>query len=205
MATREPLKTHLRKTLLAGLVVLVPLVVTLWVLSAVFSSVDELLGPWLGRMTGVAIPGLGLLVTLGLIYVIGLFAQNVAGKKLFALWDAFMARVPLVRGVYKVTKEVSQAFGREKAPFREVVSLEFPRPGLWSLGFVTADAPPDTPVPEGSVFVFIPTTPNPTSGWLVLARKQELKPTPYTVDEGMRIIISAGIVGPSAPLTPSSR
>jgi uncharacterized membrane protein len=189
---------HLRRTLLSGILLLVPTVATVWVLSTLFRSVDALLGPWLTEWTGREIPGLGFLATFALVYVLGLLASNVVGKRVFALWDQFVTRVPLVRGVYRVTKEVSQAFGSEKKPFREVVAVEFPRKGVWTLGFLTADAPAGSPVPEGSVFVFIPTTPNPTSGWLILVPRAEALPTPYSVDEGMRLIISAGIVGSPA-------
>lgn len=200
------LRQHLKRTFVAGLLFLVPLAVTAWVLVAVFQSVDAILGPGLARLTGLEIPGLGLVATLALVYLIGLVASNVAGKRLIGLWDAFVTRVPLVRGLYRVTKEVSEAFGRDKPPFREVVALEFPRKGLWTLGFLTADVPPGGPAEDGSVFVFIPTTPNPTSGWLVLVPKEEVRSTPYSVDEGMRIVISAGIVTPPSahgvPLPP---
>ncbi|MFZ5469817.1 MAG: DUF502 domain-containing protein [Myxococcota bacterium] len=198
-APRDPLRTHLRKTMLAGLVFSVPLVVTAWVLVTLFNTVDEWLGPALAKATGWEVPGLGVLVTIALVYALGLFAQNVAGQRLIHLWDSLVTRVPLVRGVYKATKEVSQAFGREQRPFRAVVAAEFPRKGIWTLGFVTADAPAGVAVPKGSVFVFIPTTPNPTSGWLILLPQEELLTTPYSVEEGMRIIISAGIVSPSQP------
>lgn len=199
-----PLKDHLRRTLLSGLLFLVPMVVTVWVLYTLFTAIDALLGRVITDLTGYHIPGLGLLATLILVYLIGLVASNVAGKRLIGLWDTAMTRVPLVRGVYKVTKEVSQAFSREKRPFRQVVIVEFPRAGLYTLGFVTAQVPGDVRVPPGSVYVFIPTTPNPTSGWLIVVPESEIHPTPYTVDEGMRVIISAGIVGPPERGAPSA-
>ena len=193
-------KGHLKRTFGAGLLFLVPVVVTAWVLALIFNAVDSILGPGLSRVTGVRVPGLGLIATLLIVYMIGLFASNVIGKRLIGLWDTMVTRVPLVRGVYRVTKEVSEAFGRrDKRPFRQVVTLEFPRKGLWTLGFLTAEVPAGARLEEESVFVFIPTTPNPTSGWLVLVPKNEVRPTPYTVDEGMRIIVSAGIVTPAAP------
>ncbi|MFW6369411.1 MAG: DUF502 domain-containing protein [Myxococcota bacterium] len=190
-------KHHLRRTLMAGVLLLIPTVVTIWVLYVVFSTVDALLGNLLASALGVRIPGLGLLLTLLLIYGVGLFASNVAGKKFIDWFEGLMQRVPMVRAIYRVSKELSLAFGKkEKRPFRKVVALEFPRKGMWVLGFITGDVGERSPAPEGSVYVFIPTTPNPTSGWLVLIPEEDLIPTSYTVDEGTRIIISAGIVGP---------
>jgi uncharacterized membrane protein len=191
------LRHHLRTVFSAGLLFLVPLAITLWVLYTVFNLLDSLLGRWLVPLIGFRVPGLGLLATLLLVYLVGLIASDVAGRQLIGLWDSFASRLPLVRSVYKVAKEVSHAFGRrDRRPFRQVVSVEFPRKGLWTLGFLTAEVTAGGPFPEGFVYVFIPTTPNPTSGWLILAPREEVRPMPYSVDEGMRIIISAGIVGP---------
>ena len=202
MEKQPGFSAHLRKTLLSGVLLLVPSVATAWVLSTFFKSVDAVLAPVFNRLMGRDMPGLGFLTTLLLVYLLGLLASNVVGQRALALWDQFVTRVPLVRGVYRVTKEVSQAFGSEKKPFREVVAVEFPRKGVWTLGFLTADAPTNLPLPNNSVFVFIPTTPNPTSGWLILVPREEALPTPYSIDEGMRLIISAGIVG--APTTRES-
>jgi uncharacterized membrane protein len=192
------LKHHLRRTFVAGLIFLVPTTVTLWVLFYLFDTVDAILGNVLARATGIRIPGLGLLLTLLLVYGIGLVASNVGGKRILAAVEGFVDRLPLARGVYRVVKEVSLAFGqKEKRPFREVVLLEFPRKGIWTVGFLTAEVPERTPAPEGSVYIFVPTTPNPTSGWLLMVPEDSLVRTDYTVDEGMRIVISAGIVGPA--------
>ena len=188
-------KHHLKRTLMAGILLLIPSVVTIWVLVWLFTTVDAVLGNLLAQATGLRIPGLGFLLTLLMVYGVGLFASNVGGKRFFAWFEGLMERLPLARGIYKVSKEVSLAFGKkEKRPFREVIALEFPRKGLWCLGFLTADVPENGPAPEGSVYVFIPTTPNPTSGWLLMVPEDTLIKTPYTVDEAMRIIISAGIV-----------
>lgn len=192
-------KHHVKKTMVTGLLLLIPAVVTVWVLFVVFNTVDAMLGNLLKLALGIRIPGLGLLLTLLLIYGMGLFASNVGGKRIITSIEGFMDRLPLVRGVYRVAKEVSNAFGkREKRPFREVVAIEFPRKGLWTLAFLTAEVPEKSPAPKGSVFVFVPTTPNPTSGWLLMVPKDSLLTTPYSVDEGMRIVISAGIVSPEA-------
>lgn len=187
---------HLRRTLLTGILGLVPTAATFWGLWYLFQKLDGILGDALARLTGKQVPGLGLLATLLLVYIVGLVASNVVGKRLLGLWDHFFTRVPMVGGVYKVTKEVSQAFGRDKKPFREVVAIEFPRQGIWSLGFLTADAPKDNPAGQECVFVFVPTTPNPTSGFLMMVPRSEARPTPYSIDEGMRLIISMGILGP---------
>lgn len=196
---RGPISSHLRRTFITGLVFLAPVAVTAGVLYMMFKAVDELLGPYFTKWVGFHIPGLGILATVLLVYVIGLIASNVAGQRLIHMWDAAVTRVPLVRGLYRVTKDVSQAFQSDRRPFRRVVAIEFPRAGLWTLGFVTADVQEGVPVPAGSVYVFVPTTPNPTSGWLILVPESEVRETGYSVDEGMRVIISAGIVGPPPP------
>ena len=191
------LKHHIKRTMVAGLLLLIPAVVTIWVLYWVFNTVDAVLGNMLAYATGIRIPGLGLLLTLLLVYGVGIFASNVGGKRIISAMENLMERLPLIRGVYRVSKEVSHAFGkREKRPFRKVVALEFPRKGIWTFGFLTAEVPETGPAPNGSVYVFVPTTPNPTSGWLLMVPEESLIHTDYTVDEGMRIIISAGIVGP---------
>ena len=127
---------------------LVPVAVTAWVLWALFGAIDGFLGPLIAHWVGFRIPGLGILATVLLVYAIGLIASNVAGQRLIHVWDAAVTRVPLVRGLYRVTKEVSQAFQSDRRPFRKVVAVEFPRTGLWTLGFVTADVPPGLPPPR---------------------------------------------------------
>ncbi len=190
-------KHHLKRTIVTGFLVLIPATVTIWVLLLVFNTVDAWLGNLLAMATGIRIPGLGLLLTLLLVYGMGLFASNVVGRRMIGSVEGFMDRLPLIRGVYRVSKEVSTAFGKkEKRPFRKVVAIEFPRRGVWTLGFLTAEVPEQSPAPDGSVYVFVPTTPNPTSGWLLMVPEEDVLSTPYSIDEGMRIIISAGIVGP---------
>jgi uncharacterized membrane protein len=199
----DPLQRHLKRTLVTGVLLLIPVAATVWVLFTIFNWIDAILGGWISQLLGVRVPGLGILATLLLVYFIGLFASNVAGRRIIGLWERWVTRVPLARGVYRVAKELSQAFepGR-KRPFEKVVLVEFPRRGVWTIGFLSADAPADLPAPEGSSFVFVPTTPNPTSGWLIIVPKEDLHVTPYSVDEGMRIVISAGIV--TAPTRPAA-
>ena len=136
-----PVSSHLKRTFGTGLVFLVPVAVTAWVLWALFGAIDGFLGPLIAHWVGFRIPGLGILATVLLVYAIGLIASNVAGQRLIHVWDAAVTRVPLVRGLYRVTKEVSQAFQSDRRPFRKVVAVEFPGRGCGP----SASSPPTSP------------------------------------------------------------
>ena len=204
---------HLRRQFLTGLVVLLPLFITLWFLSALFRLVDGTITPWVQRLlllTGMEavgspafasalVPLIGVLITAGLIYCVGVLSNNVLGVRILNAFERLMLRIPGIRAVYGGSKQLLQALSPTgKRSFREVVLVEYPRKGCYTLGFITRDAVPDL-VPgqsETMAAVFLPTAPNPTSGWIILVSRRELISLPLTVEEGVKMVVSGGIVMP---------
>jgi uncharacterized membrane protein len=199
------LLTRLRRYLVAGLLVWVPALVTVLVLRFLVRALDQtltLLPPryqpevWLGF----SIPGLGIVLTLAVLLVTGVFAANFIGRALLEGWESLLGRIPLIRTLYSGVKQVAeQLFDENGKPFKRVVLVEYPRRGMWSLGFLTQDRTGEphvkTDEPE-LVSVFVPTTPNPTSGFLVMCPRGEVVELDMKVDDAMKMIISLGVVIP---------
>jgi len=205
------LASHLRDCLGRGLLIALPLLVTLWLLSLLFGLVTDYAAPVILAVLAalgferldsiparVAIPIIGLLVSVALIYLVGLLAANLVGRRILSLVESAILRVPLVKGIYGAARQLLDAFatGGGKA-FSRVVLVEYPRPGLWTLGFVTAEFGEEARVPlGGSLALFLPTTPNPTSGWLVFAPREQVVDLAIGVEEGIKLVVSGGIVCP---------
>lgn len=192
---------RMRRILLAGLLVLGPAAVTGVVLVWLFRSLDGVLGPAMTELVGRPIPGLGLLATIVIVFLLGLVSRNVLGKRLVGGTERLIRRVPVARFLYHSTKEVFSSLTEKPADsFKQVVLLEYPRQGIWSVGFVTGSiAALDAAGPEADLLtVFMPSTPNPTSGFLVLAPRAEAKELPITVEQGVRLVISGGILRPDS-------
>jgi uncharacterized membrane protein len=204
---------HLRQTLLTGLVVLLPLFITLWLLTVLFQVVDGAITPWVrrvlqltgaGRLTEPAFfdslaPAIGIVITIVLIYVAGLLSTNLLGSKILSALDGLMLKIPGVRAVYGGSKQLLEALSpKGKGGFSRVVLVEYPRKGLYTVGFVTRDRLPSFPVfPAGPMAsVFLPTTPNPTSGWVAVLPADDLITLPISVEEGVKLVVSGGIVIP---------
>ena len=201
--------TNLRKWFFAGLLVLVPLAITIWLLEWAISSLDKtlLLLPkawqpdnWLP----VHIPGFGVILTLAVLLLVGAIVSNFLGKRLIGWWDALLGRIPVVRSIYSSVKQVSDTlFSENGNAFRQAVLVEWPRQGAWTIGFVTG-------VPSGDVLislqhgvhdeylsVYVPTTPNPTSGYMMMFKKSECQPLSMSVDEALKYVVSMGVVSPA--------
>lgn len=194
------LAVRIRRVILSGLLVLVPAALTVAVLMWLFRTLDGMLGPAVARLIGRQIPGLGLLATFVIVILLGLVSSNVLGKRLVAAAERMLQRLPVARSLYNSTKEVfSSLADRPADAFKRVVLLEYPRHGIWSVGFVTGSVtPPAEAGPaEELLTVFVPTTPNPTSGFLLLLPRSETRELPITVEQGIRLVISGGIVRPA--------
>jgi uncharacterized membrane protein len=195
----------LRRHLMAGLIVIAPVTATVFVLWWIFQLLDGLLGrflyPALGGLVGrstVVIPGLGLLVLFLLLVGVGWAAQRAIGSRVVAWWHATMERLPLTRRIYGAANRIVRTvFGEDSRPFKKVVLVEYPSAGRWSIGFMSAEAPAamQRHVP-GAVSVFVPTTPNPTSGFLVIVPRHLVVELDITVDAAFTFILSAGSVHP---------
>jgi uncharacterized membrane protein len=200
---KPPMKL-LRRYLVAGLLVWLPLLVTLFVIKVLVDLMDRtlLLVPDAyrpDRLFGFHVPGLGILLTLVLLIVTGMLAANFVGRRFVALWESLLARIPLIRSIYSGVKRMTEQVVSEGArSFRQVVLVEFPRKGMWSVAFQTSDFPntDDPRIPGDQVCVFLPTTPNPTTGFLFLVPRDEIVPIDLPVDETLKFIISLGVVPP---------
>lgn len=196
----------LRKWLLAGLLVVVPVAITLSVLNWIVSTLDQTLQilpqAWHpDRLIGVHIPGFGVLLTLVILLVVGAAASNFAGKKLVNLGDRIVARIPVVRSIYSSVKQVSDTlFSPGGNAFRTAVLVEWPRPGVWTIAFVTGTPGGDVAnyLQGGEwVSVYVPTTPNPTGGYFVMLRKSDCIELKMSVDDALKYVVSMGVVAPS--------
>jgi uncharacterized membrane protein len=196
---------RLRNYLLAGLLVLGPTAVSLWVLFRLFNWVDNLLGRYL-RFPALdyhRIPGLGLLATLLILLIVGWVASWIGSRSLFGVWEGFLGRIPGIGILYGSTKSLGEAFfNRKEEAFRHVVLVQWPHPGMWRVGFVTGKAGPEfrERFGEDIEVVFVPHTPNPVSGFVHYVPKSQVIYLDWPVEEGLKVIVSAGVVQP--PATP---
>ncbi len=187
-----------------GIIALLPVLLTGWALMTLVRFTDKALGliPPAYRpeeLVGFPIPGLGLVLSIMVVFVIGAFVANVIGRKFLSLGENILEKIPLLRWFYFSTKQVLEAiFVKGEDSFRRVVLVQYPRKGLYSIGFVTGESEGDLAekVPGRSFTVFIPTTPNPTSGFLFVIPEAETVPLEWGVDEAFRMIISAGVLLP---------
>ncbi len=189
----------IRKWFIAGLAVVLPTVVTAWLLWKIFSTVDRLLDPLEIRLLGFDVPGLGFVVVLLLLIVAGAVGGNFLGKRLLRFYQTIIERVPLAGKIYRAVQQIMDVFVRDNTQtFKSVVTFQYPRPGLWAIGFVSGESPSGwTPDDSGRCLnVFLPTSPNPTSGFLLLVPEADLRLLPITVEEAMKSIISGGAYVP---------
>ena len=197
----RPLLTHIRSTLLTGLALVLPLVVTLWLFSVVVLPLDAWLQPLLARAVGRTIPGLGLLTLIVLLYGVGLVGRNVLGRMFFGTLESIFGHIPGASSVYNATKELLGAFnlsGGGAPAFREVCLVEYPRRGIYALGFVTSRV--TLLRPDGAcdaVTVFIPNPPNPATGQFAVVPAVEIIAVNLTVEEGIKMVLSGGLVAPT--------
>lgn len=198
----------LRKYLIAGLLVWLPLMATVAIFKLMVDILDQtlLLLPVRFQpqaLFGFTIPGMGVVLTLAVLVVTGMLAANLLGRQLVTLWEGLLGRIPLFRNIYNAVKQIAATLLTSDAKaFRKVVMVQYPRTGIWSIGFLSNEnvqmefpgMEPDT------VSIFVPTTPNPTSGFIILVPRHEVIELSMTVEEGFKFIISMGVVVPAEPL-----
>lgn len=197
----------IKRYFITGLLIWVPLVITGWVLSLIVNTLDqslhllpEALHPQ--NLVGFAIPGAGALLTLLMIFVTGLFTTNFIGQKLVNWWEKLLARIPVVNSVYNSVKQVSDTlFSPNGNAFRKAVLIPYPHPGSRSIAFLTGQPGGDVVnhLDGEHVSVYVPTTPNPTSGFFLMLPAKDVCELDMTVDEALKYIISMGVVAPANP------
>ncbi len=191
---------NLKKIFTTGLLTLLPLAITLYLFYMIFNFLDTMLGKII-QTFWTPVPGIGFAAGILLIFLVGFIASNIIGKKLIGYGERIFKNLPLAKGIYTSAKQIIDAFTIQgKNAFQKVVLLEYPRRGLYALGFVTGVSGGEIQHKTSEVVlnIFIPTTPNPTSGMLILAPKREVIELEMTVDEGMKVIISGGLFSPPA-------
>jgi len=187
---------HLKTHIFRGLLAVIPLGLSYLVIRFFYLTVDARITKLIDRWLGFRIPGLGILIVLIILYLLGLAASHWAGRKAFGFVELVTTRIPLIKTVYTLGKQLADALSLpEKGAFKRVVMVEHFRPGVWSVGFVTATLK-DRETGEDMVRVFIPTAPNPTSGFVVMLRASQVREVDWGVREAMNSIISGGMVGP---------
>jgi uncharacterized membrane protein len=198
--------SSIRRWLLAGLLVLVPLAITLAVLNWIVATLDQTLlilpVAWHpDRLLGFHLPGFGVLLTLGIVLLMGAIASNFLGRKLLMVGNALLRRIPIVRSIYSSVKQVSDTlFSENGNAFRQALLVQWPREGVWTIGFLTGLPGGDVVnhLPADYVSVYVPTTPNPTGGYFVMLKRAECVELKMSVDEALTYVISMGVVVPAA-------
>ncbi len=195
------MRSRLRRYFIAGLIVFLPVAITVSIIVWLFRVVDSFLG-WLLPLTyGRAVPGVGFITSIVLIFLIGALATNVVGRRLVGFFEGLMLRIPLARSIYSATKSISHSiFVTRNAAFRRAVLVEWPRKGIFTIGFVTGES---QGAPGGRALnVFVVTTPNPTTGFMMIVPEGEVHALGMTVEDALQLVISGGIVSPDLKVLP---
>ena len=207
--SRFKLVRWIRNRFFTGVIIALPVIATVAGVSWIVQKIDDnvlrfLPGPWNPKTyLGFDIPGLGLIISIVLLFLLGVIASNFIGNSVIKAGERLLARVPVVSPVYNALKQIVTTVAQQKdRAFRDVCLLEYPRKGLYAIGFVTADlsGAPAEKLPKGYVCVFVPTTPNPTSGFLLFVKETDIEILDMTPEEGAKMIISGGMVSSNAEL-----
>ena len=217
------LMTGVRRSFAAGIFVLLPLLLTIWIIeqlfnlvsgvlfgpvSMIFGGADRLEDPlpligWSGLRVEHLVPVLSILALLLIIFMLGVVARNVLGARALAFGNRILTRIPIIRRVYVAVSQISEAFlSSKKGAFKRAVLFQYPHPGMWSVGFVTNEDAGNTLVnmpPDDYYFIFLPTTPNPTSGFMLIVPQKDCIDLEMPVEDALKLIISGGAVNPAAP------
>lgn len=203
---------RLRAYFFTGLVITAPILITVWATYWFVTLFDSWIKPYLPEAYNpdtylpVKLPGFGLIFALITITLIGAMAANLAGRTMIALWDKTLYAMPVVRSIYKGSKQIFETlFAQKGASFRYVCLVEWPRRGAWSVAFVSREVDSgEIGLPPGQAMyaVYVSTTPNPTSGYVFFVPREEVKILAMSVEDGLKLVISMGLVFPERPLPP---
>ena len=179
----------------AGIFAIVPIALTFYIIKIIIVFLNQLTAPFLERVQ-LEIPGLGVVLTILIIFALGIFVTNVLGRKLFSWAERLIASIPLVKNIYSTIKQITNAFSGavNTDNYQRVIYIQYPRPDLWTISFVTGES-----VDKSGVryyHVFVPTTPNPTSGVFIIIPQDDAVDAEMTVEEGLKAVISGGLLAP---------
>ncbi|MDY6855066.1 MAG: DUF502 domain-containing protein [Thermodesulfobacteriota bacterium] len=189
--------SHLKKHIFRGLVAIIPLALTYFAIMFLYSTIDQRIVGIIRNIFGFSFPGLGIFLLLILLYILGIIVSNVVGKQIFKLLEKITDRIPLIRTTYKVGQQLGVTLSLpEKNIFKKAVLVEYLKPGIWTVGFITGIIIDRSSNNEKLFKVFVPTPPNPTSGTMVIVREAETRDPGWSIEEALYAILSAGIIGP---------
>lgn len=196
----------LKKYLITGVLVWLPIAVTIWAMSYIISAADRLISllpeSWQPQhFWGFNIPGLGIVAATVVLFVTGVFAANVLGRRILGAWDSLLGRIPVVKSIYSSVKKVSESLLSDSSrSFKTPVLVPFPQPGIWTIAFVSGHIPDklkgSLPQDDDYISVYVPTTPNPTGGYYIMVKKSDVRELDMSVDQALKYVISLGMVMP---------
>ena len=198
----------IRKYLVTGILVWLPIVVTIRIIAYIISASDGLTNllpvQWQpATYLGFNLPGLGFVLALAVLFVTGVFAANILGKTILEGWDSLLGRIPVVKSIYSSVKKISESlFSDNSRSFKTPVLVPFPQPDIWTLAFVSGSLPPNIAAilpDENYIPVYVPTTPNPTGGYYIMVRESDVRFLDMSVDDALKYVISLGMVSPAEP------
>ena len=185
---------NFRSKLFAGIATLLPLYLTFFVIKFLFLTLEEMSAPMLTKL-GVEIPGLGIILTVVLIFILGVLVTNFLGRKIFNLGERIVKKVPIVNIIYTTLKQITDTFTKGSTEaFEGAVYIQYPRTGLWTMAFISGESKTKEVVPY--YHLFVPTTPNPTSGFFLMIPQADAVSTGMSVEDGLKTIISGGLLAP---------
>lgn len=195
----------MKKYLITGLLIWIPLVITLWVLKVIVEVLDQSLlllpNAWqTENWLGVHIPGLGAILTIVIVFLTGLFATNFFGAQLVEIWHDILHRIPVVNSIYSSVKQISDTlFSSSGQAFRKALLVQWPRENMWTIAFLTGTPGPGVGrhLPADCLAVYVPTTPNPTGGYFVVVQRKDVIELDMTVDQALKYVISMGVAPPA--------
>lgn len=196
----------MKKYFITGLLIWIPLAITFWVLQLIVGTMDQSLLFVPARLrpenlVGFRVPGIGVILTLFVVFVTGLLTANILGQRLLRFWESVLARIPIVKSIYYSVKQVSDTlFSSKGVAFRKALLVQYPRQGSWTIAFLTGKPGGDVArsLRGDYVSVYVPTTPNPTSGFFLMMPRSDVTELDMSVDDALKYIISMGVVTPAA-------
>ena len=190
--------SHVKTQVIRGILASIPFVLTFLVLRLLYVTIDRRVMELMAQVIGYRIPGLGILLLLVLLYLLGLGASNVVGRYFLNLLERITKRIPFIKTTYQIGRQLSDTLSlSERQIFRRAVLVEYLKPGIWTIGFVTGEITDKENGNEEYLKVFIPTPPNPASGVMVIVREVQTRNPGWTVEEAIRSVISGGLIGPN--------
>ncbi len=189
---------HMKTYILRGLLAIVPLALCFFSVRILYTTIDRRFTPMVEKIVGFTFPGLGILLVLATLYVLGVVTTNVVGRQFFGTIERIANRIPLIKTIYQLGSQLAVTLSLpEKQVFKRAVLVEYLKPGIWTIGFVTGTISDRKSNDEALLKVFVPTPPNPTSGTVVAVKESQTRDPGWSVEEALKYVISAGVIGPT--------